>query len=259
MRQEIFSCDSNKLFAINSIGYSDDTGVTRFGPGQRELYIIHYVISGSGFFNGQTVSKGQGFLITPGMQEHYYPDKTNPWSFLWVIFGGVDAEKLFKEYNADPRTHIFEYSNVSAIEKAANSLCDGKHCYTSAELFEFYLNIFNNHNHVQQTHQKAADVYYDYAVNYIYSNLFRQITVDEITRILGITQPYLYKIFLDKCGISPKRYITSRKLSKAKKLLKETDLSICEVAASVGYSDSLSFSKQFKKFTNRSPKAFRKL
>lgn len=259
MRYEIFSCDSDKLFTINSIGYSDDPDVTRFGPGRRELYIIHYVISGVGFFNGQKVSKGQGFLITPGMPEHYYPDKTNPWSFLWVIFSSSDAEKLFNKYNADSQTHIFEYSNTHVIEKAVNSLFDGKHCYTSAELFEFYLNIFNNHNHMRQTHQKAADMYYNYAVNYIHSNLFRSITVEELTKVLGISQPYLYSIFTDKCGMSPKNYITSCKISKAKQLLRETDLPVCEVAASVGHSDSLSFSKQFKKLTGCSPRAFREV
>lgn len=259
MRYEIFSCDSDKLFTINSIGYSDDSGVTRFGPGRRELYIIHYVISGVGFFNGQRVSKGQGFLITPGMPEHYYPDKTNPWSFLWVIFSNADAEKLFKKYNADPQTHIFEYNNVNTIIKAVNLLFDSKRLYSSAEMFEIYLNIFNNHNHTQPPHQKAADMYYDYAINFIHLNLFRPITVEELTEFLGITQPYLYKIFTDKCGISPKQYITNCKLAKVKKLLKETTLSICEIAASVGYSDSLSFSKQFKKLMGYSPKAFRKV
>lgn len=259
MRYEILSCDTDKLFSINSIGYSDDVAVTQFGPGRRDLYIIHYVISGSGFFNGQKISGGQGFLITPGMQEHYYSDKTDPWSFLWVIFGDSDAERLFKEYNADPQTHIFEYNNTHTIEKAVNSLFNNRHRYTSAELFEFYLNIFNNHNHMRQARRKSPDMYYDYAVNYIHLNLFRIITVEELTKVLGISQPYLYKVFTDKCGVSPKQYITSCKISKAKQLLRETDLSVCEVAASVGFSDSLNFSKQFKKLTGDSPKAFREL
>ena len=236
-----------------------DTDITRFGPGRRDLYIIHYVISGVGYFNGNRVSKGQGFLITPGMAEHYYPDKANPWTFLWVIFSGSEVEKIFKEYNADPQTHIFEYSNIDSIMKAVNTIIGNKHRYTTSELFEFYLNIFNNHRYIHRTHQSSSDIYCEYAVNYINLNLYRTVTVEELTDILGITQPYLYKIFTNKYGISPKKYITDCKLSKAKQLLTETDLPVCEVAASVGDADSLSFSKQFKKLTGYSPTTFREL
>ena len=257
MRHEIFSYDDNKIFGISSIGYSADTDVTRFGPGQRDLYIIHYVISGKGRFNGNRVSEGQGFLITPGMAEHYFSDTKDPWSFLWVIFNDPIAENLFKRYNADPETHIFTYRNTYAIIDAVNRLSDRKSLYTSAELFEIFLHMFNNHGHIQKDTEKAADTYYHYAANYINTNLFRNITVDELTEVLGITQPYLYNIFIGKCGISPKRYIITRKLSKAKQLLSETDMSINEVAASVGYTDALNFSKLFKQNTGYSPKAFR--
>lgn len=257
MRHEIFSYDDNRIFGISSIGYSADVNVTHFGPDQRELYIIHYVISGKGYFNGHRVSAGQEFLITPGMSEHYYPDTKAPWSFLWVIFGGSFSENLFEKYNANSETHIFTYRNIYAIMDAVNHLSDKKTYYTSAELFEIFLHMFNNQGHIQKDTEKAADTYYHYAVNYINTNLFRNITVDDLTEILGITQPYLYNIFISKCGISPKKYITSRKLSKAKQLLSETDMSINEVAASVGYTDALNFSKLFKQNTGYSPKAFR--
>ena len=257
MRHEIFSYDDNRIFGINSIGYSADVNVTRFGPGQRELYIIHYVISGKGYFNGHRVSAGQGFLITPGMSEHYCPDTKDPWSFLWVIFGDPIAENLFAKYNAHPETQIFDYQNTYAVTDAVNRLFNKKSLYTSAELFEAFLHIFNNQGHTQKGDEKASDTYYRYAVNYINTNLFRNITVDVLTEILGITQPYLYNIFISKCGISPKKYITSQKLSKAKQLLSETDMSISEVAASVGYTDALNFSKLFKQNTGYSPKAFR--
>ena len=257
MRHEIFSYDDNSVFGINNIGYSADVNVTHFGPGQRDLYIIHYVISGKGYFNGCKVSKGQGFLITPGMAEHYYPDTEKPWAFHWVIFINPIAEKLFEKYNANPKTHIFEYRNTYAIIDAINHLSEKKSLYTSSELLEIFLHMFNNQGHIQKNSEKAADIYYHYAVSYINTNLFHSITVEDLTEILGITQPYLYNIFISKCGISPKKYITSRKLSKAKQLLLGTDMSISEIAASVGYTDALNFSKLFKQNTGYSPKAFR--
>ena len=55
----------------------------------------------------------------------------------------------------------------------------------------------------------------------------------------------------------PEKVYNRLQAAKAKQLLSETDLLIGEV--SVGYSDPLSFSKQFKKFTGYSPKTFREL
>ena len=257
MRHEIFSYDDNRIFGINSIGYSADVNVTHFGPGQRELYIIHYVISGKGYFNGHRVSAGQGFLITPGMVEHYYPDTKDPWSFLWVIFSDPNAEKLFAKYNDHPKTHIFEYRNTYAIIDVINHLSGRQPLYTSAELFEIFLHMFNNQGHIQKDNEKSPDLYYRYAVSYINTNLSRNITIGDLTEFLGITQPYLYNIFISQCGTSPKKYITNRKLSKAKQLLSETDMSISEIATSVGYTDAFNFSKLFKLNTGYSPNAFR--
>lgn len=260
MRYDIFAYDDNNVFGIYSIGYSADINVTHFGPAQRDLYIIHYIISGKGYFNGCKVNKGQGFLITPGMSEHYYPDPENPWSFFWVIFSSPIAEKFFEKYNADSKTLIFEYRNTYAVTDAVNRLVSAKRSlYASSELMEIFLHVFNSPEHIQKENEKAADTYYHYAVSYINTNLFRSITVDNLTEILGITQPYLYNIFISKCDISPKKYIISRKLSKAKQLLSETDMPISEIAASVGYSDALNFSKMFKKNTGYSPKAFREI
>ena len=74
------------------MGYSAEPTETRFGPSVRNSYIIHYVLSGKGYFNGNPVKKGQGFLITHNMKEHYYPDSDDPWNFLWVISDDKKAQ-----------------------------------------------------------------------------------------------------------------------------------------------------------------------
>ena len=85
-RYQLIATDSVQAPKIYSIGFSDDPRVTRFGPSVRNQYIIHYVLSGKGSFNGNKVEKEQGFLIVPGMYEEYHSDESDPWSFLWIIF-----------------------------------------------------------------------------------------------------------------------------------------------------------------------------
>ena len=260
MRYNLYAYNGNDAFGIYSIGYSDDKLVTRFGPAQRNNYIIHYVLSGHGYFNNHIVKKGQGFLITPGMSEHYYPDSKTPWAFLWIILNdSVNNNAIFKEYNANPKTNIFEYNNIYQLIQMKDIIIkNNDNIYNSSELFEMFLHIFNNHNISKNEKKDAESMYYHYAVNFINSNIFRKITIDELTNILGISQPYLYKIFIKKCSMSPKNYIDKIKIQKAMELLLETSMPLTEIAHSIGIEDGISLSKFFKKKTGLSPTEFRK-
>lgn len=90
-------------------------------------------------------------------------------------------------------------------------------------------------------------MYYYYAINYIKSNIYRQIYVSELTEFLGISQPYLYKIFLNKCGLSPKAKINNIKINKATDMLTQTSMQVTNIAYSLGFSTPQDFSKFFKK------------
>ncbi len=130
--------------------------------------------------------------------------------------------------------------------------------YRASELYEMFLHIFNSHSIVQKDETSAEMMYYSYAVKFIETNLFRKITVEELTKILGVSQPYLYNIFKKRASISPKQYIDMQKTEKAKELLLETSMSLTEIANSIGMEDCITFSKYFKKREGISPSNFKK-
>ena len=72
-----------------------------------------------------------------------------------------------------------------------------------------------------------------------------------------VSAPYLSKLFHDHAGTSPSRYLTDLRMQKAKKLLLDSQLSIKEIAARVGYPDPFHFSKSFKNAVGMSPAQFR--
>ena len=63
MRYHILSNNSSSVLNITQIGFSADTKITRFGPGKRNLYIIHYVTKGKGYYNGNLITAGQGLYL----------------------------------------------------------------------------------------------------------------------------------------------------------------------------------------------------
>lgn len=162
MRFEIYNLFDNDIHKIICIGYSNDINVTRFGPAKRNNYIIHYVLSGCGYFNNNRVTEGQGFLITPLMSETYFPDEKNPWEFIWIIFeNDENIAEFFPSYNANAKTNIFKYNNFSALNQAKNLIINNSNKILRAnELYEIFLHIFNNHNVPHEKEISRENIYY---------------------------------------------------------------------------------------------------
>lgn len=261
MRYCIFSDNSFSPLMISSMGFASDAEVTKFGPGQRNLYIVHYVIKGEGYYNGNLVKQGQGFLIYPGQLEEYHANIDNPWEFLWVISSDCAMKGIFDRYKIDPDTLIFNYDSVSAVKKIADDIVSkNNEISDSLDILELFLKIFNSHakTNTPLVQKSNAELYLDFCRDYIDGNIYRKITVTELTQRLGVSRAYLYKIFSDKFNMSPKQYIMWNKLNYAKKMLIETDMTITQISNSVGYDDSLAFSKTFSLKEGLSPEKYRK-
>lgn len=257
MRFQVFSADTIRIPKIYSIGYAASADVTWYGPGQRNFYIIHYIIEGTGYFNGHKVTAGQGFLIRPHDREVYFPDKKDPWKFLWVISTDNCMEELFCYCHADKDTNIFFYPFKTAAKHLAEEICQKNNARISTpEMTEMFSRLFKYHLSNDTLTDKER--YFDFAAKYIEANLHTNVTVRELTILLGISQPYLFKIFKEACGLSPKEYIEKTRLLQAKRLLDRMDLSIAQIADALGYSDRSAFSKAFKKATGIAPVRFRR-
>ena len=258
-RYQMIANDSIPIPQIYSIGFSSDPRITRFGPAIRDQYIIHYVLSGKGTFNGNKVEKGEGFLIVPGMHEEYYSDEKNPWAFVWIISEDSAMQFFFDRHNANNETGIFQFHNLYEINALAERLqSSSSSSCSSTQLSELFLRIFHSCIETESKPQNPVTrLYFEFSLNYIKTNLHLPISVNELCNAIGITQPYLYRVFKQKAGCSPKQFILNSKLKEAKRLLLQTELSISQIANSVGFQNILDFSKFFSKQANLSPTMYR--
>jgi len=75
---------------------------------------------------------------------------------------------------------------------------------------------------------------------------------------LGYNRAYLSRVFKQETGLSPVTYLLKLRIEKSRQLLRERpELSVEQVAASVGLTDALYFSRQFKRFCAQSPTSYR--
>lgn len=84
------------------------------------------------------------------------------------------------------------------------------------------------------------------------------LSIDEIAGQLFVSKDYLRHLFTQYVGQSPLRTIVSARVDHAKKLLKNPELPIADIAERCGFEDPYYFSRLFKSYTGKSPSAFRK-
>ncbi len=93
------------------------------------------------------------------------------------------------------------------------------------------------------------------ALDYLRKHIFdSDLKADHLHLLCGISDTYFRKIFLAHFSTTPQKYIISKRLSFAKAALDNGDFdSVSDVAAFVGYTDPLYFSRAFKKKYGASP------
>ena len=90
-----------KDFHLCFCGFAECEPLHSYGPATRPNYILHYVMKGKGIYQvGETkyhLKEGQAFLIEPESLTFYQADKKDPWSYLWVGFGGTEAQRFVRD------------------------------------------------------------------------------------------------------------------------------------------------------------------
>ncbi len=88
---------------------------------------------------------------------------------------------------------------------------------------------------------------------YINEHIEEKLSVADIAAQFNFSEQYFRKLFSRVIGVSPKQYIETTKLERAFVSLKESDLSVSEIADKYNYSSSHHFANCFKKAYNMTP------
>lgn len=95
------------------------------------------------------------------------------------------------------------------------------------------------------------------AQRYIINNLGNKITLDKLSKEVGLNKEYLCRLFKKENKMTINDYITMLRISEAKHLLESTTLPIIDIALSVDFKDQSHFTKIFGKVTGLTPSKYR--
>lgn len=245
----------------------------RYGPNKRESYVLHIVRSGKGTveINNQKyeLSRGGVFLISPGVEAWYEADQEDPWSYMWLGFTGYRAQEYAEHAGLTKRTPLRQVDCVEELNNYIDGMLEAHQLVYTDELKRngylllFFAALMEDYKSkvpgIANQHSYPVSVYVKHAMEYIAYHYRDKIKINELADYIGVNRSYLTSSFKKAIGCSPQEYLVNFRMEKAKELLRNTSMQVNAVAASVGYTDQLAFSKIFKQHYGVSPKTYREM
>lgn len=99
----------------------------------------------------------------------------------------------------------------------------------------------------------------DQVMRFILENSSRQVTLEEVAEQAFMSKEAFCRFFKLRTRKTFTQYVQQLRVTEAKKLLLETDLSIAQISFQVGFQTLSHFNKTFKNLTGMTPKDWRKL
>ena len=226
--------------------------------------IIHFVLSGKGILhlNGKKYEVGphQIFLIPQDTKTFYQADKDDPWEYIWLHIGGPKIPLILEEAGLTPSNPVYvPMACADKIEALAKDIVNNytRQYYCVGNLYKICDYMIENSITKHGGAVDHARVYVKNVISYIQLKYSEPVKVEQIASALGLNRSYLTRLFKEVTGYSLQEYLLTYRMKMAFKMLSENRLSVSEIAAAVGYSDTFTFSKAFKRHFGSSPSSFK--
>lgn len=207
---------------------------------------------------------GQLFLMPEGVKQSYSSISDKPFLKYWCHFsakvGGINLFQILQfphvvnvsqpERFQDIFTSVLTYANSKEVY--AHMMAKSK----LTELLSYYIMNLEL-NQISYLNAPVVEKLSS-LLTYIDAHIEENMSVQDLAQMLHMHPNYFIRFFKQQMGMPPIHYMTSRKIDKAKEMLRCTSLTMTQIADTLGFSDSYYFSRQFKKHTGLNPTEYRK-
>lgn len=228
--------------------------------------LITHIIRGSFTYvkdgKHSTAHSGETVILDCFKEHEYYT--RDSFESIWVHLNGSNCVNLYHEIEnmagntvccKSPQLVeeiLFNVHNVLGGEKTMPE------SRLSMELYHLMTELL-----LAQNPSGSQTMRYDSLVRdikyYVSTHLNENLSVKALAERGYMSVTNFSRVFKQQTGISPYEYVLISRLNKAKELLRQTDMSISQIAAAVGFNSDSNFIHFFSQNTGISPKSFRKL
>ena len=239
-----------------------DTNYT-VGREKSHNYVLEYVEEGIGYveIDGEkfTVKAGDTYLLYPNTKQKYYSDKEHPMKKYWVNFIGTDIDRILdalkiKGVHYFPKCNLMGYFiQLYSLDEIFVSSIDFSY-FALSTITSMFVEMKKSLVNKEDENDIAVKI-----KEIIDAHISENIKVLDICDELMLSKTFVIKTFKDKYHVTPNQYKLNRKMEIARNMLMNENISIKQIAISLGFIDQYHFANSFKKHHNMYPSEYRKV
>ncbi|RFC51538.1 MAG: Transcriptional regulator GlxA family [Verrucomicrobia bacterium] len=232
---------------------------------------IHFITRGGGVLESgkeggrrQKITAGSAFLLFPGEWHRYAPQKQTGWFEYWIGLKGEYVERLLARHFFTPGHPVFAPSDSSALLRLFTEAvgCLRHHSTGASRVLGSLAGQILAELSTGAVAAPPAATRTEHLVHeaklMLGQHLEQELDLELLSKKIGAGYHWLRRAFKSETGQSLHQYRLQVRLSRAKLLLKNSDLPVEQVALQTGFQDPYYFSQIFKQKTGVTPTSWRK-
>ncbi len=226
--------------------------------------VLECILDGKGYVEVDgicyEVTPNDVYLLMPGTAHKYWADAKQPFKKIWInFFSDVFFDLIHKlqlnnsiVFHAYPETNELFHKLLSHAQN--NSADEFFYADLSIIIYNIIIQLYKcNSSFLQNDNIDIATATLNLLNFYVYDNP----TLENLSKMLLVSEEYIIKQFKKKYGVTPHRYLLDKKIGIAKNRLHNTTDPIREISRQLGFENEHYFSKIFKQKTGSSPSQYR--
>ncbi|MHC4874092.1 MAG: AraC family transcriptional regulator [Planctomycetota bacterium] len=187
---------------------------------------------------------GDIVLLFPDIPAMYYPDKS--WQAKWILWDGPESDSFRELGYLNPEKPVIKsYTRFSEFHTALSKNIAREDLSAALERKNIISSLVQDIFRAVNSTEKGSENSMEDVVKFI-NTQDADLTVEELAEQFNYSCTHFRRLFKAYTGSSPKEYLTSAKINKAKKLLLDGK-PIKDIANTLGFCDVFHFMRTFKK------------
>ncbi len=255
---------------ITSMGIlrnESNTPMDTIRPQGRGDYQLLYISAGKGTFVFDGIEtelpQGTAVLFRPGVPQIYSFHVRDRAEYYWCHFTGHDAEKMLEKCHINREQTVFRIGTSSTYPmlflQMIRELQLKQTDYTDIlVLCLYHLLLLLHRNDGGHTEKEAVLGFIDCSIGHFNRHYAQDIRIIEYAHNHLVSPSWFAEHFKQATGCSPQQYLIQVRMTNAMHLLDNTEYSIAQVAAAVGYANPQYFHRLFRKHTGMTPTEYKR-
>ena len=231
-------------------------------------FLCFIVLSGEGElrYEGEEFKLHQGDCVFIDCREAYsHSTFDNLWSLQWCHFYAPSLPGVYEKYKERGGRPVFHLADIKTFTMLLTDLYDLasssdyiRDMRINEKLGSLLTLLMEQSWHPESVMVSRKRLELAAVKEYLDEHYTEKIALDDLSEHFFINKFYLSKIFKEIYGTTVNNYLISKRITRAKQLLRFTDMTVDEIGAAVGMADANYFSRMFRKVEGISPREYRK-